>query len=125
LEATFMPLPGCWLLIFTAVRRALAHRQQTPALLPPPLASRKRGKDGWGTRVVSYQLGQQCCPIQNMANSRRRYKGIASIFIAIATIEGPAPLRSAKVQTPKFIRQSSHATVRHQSGSRRLDKRNG
>jgi hypothetical protein len=44
-----------------------------------------------------------------MANSRRGYKGIASIFIAIATIEGPAPAPvRQKVYAPK-----SKATVRN------------
>jgi hypothetical protein len=115
-----MPLPGCWSLIFTAVRRALAHRQQSPALLPPPLASRRQVKYGWGTRVVGHQLGQQCCPMQNMANSRRRYKGIASIFIAVATIEAQPPLQSAKARMSKSTRHGPQ-----QSGSRHLHERNG
>src|ERR1700732_466808 len=61
LEATFVPLAGSWLLVFAAVRRALAHRRLTSARLLP--------------RVAGHQLGQQCCPMPNMANSGRQYKG--------------------------------------------------
>ena len=60
-------MPADWLLVLAAVRRALV-----PAADPGRscLGSSKLAPCG------SRQLGQQCCPIQNMANSRLKYKGL-------------------------------------------------
>jgi hypothetical protein len=60
-------MPADWLLVLAAVRRALASaadpgRSCLESLRLAPSGSR--------------QLGQQYCPIQNMANSGLQYKGL-------------------------------------------------
>src|SRR5580704_7493858 len=74
LEATFVPLKGLWLL-FRRLRRALALPAADPRA-PPPAFPRSGGeKGGMAARNAGHQLGQQCCPMPNMANSRRQHKG--------------------------------------------------
>jgi hypothetical protein len=64
LEATFVPLEAAALVACFAARRALATDGR-PGVFP--LLNR-------GGARLGHQLGQQCCPIQNMANSATQYK---------------------------------------------------
>lgn len=63
-EATFVPGSGNWLL-YAAVRRALALGGWPPRVFAGVI---RRVRSG-------HQLGQQCCPISNMADSQRQHKG--------------------------------------------------
>ncbi len=62
--ACLPPHAGHWLLVLAAVRRALVLAADLRAAAP----------ESGGSRIAGHQLGQQCCPIQNMANSRLKYK---------------------------------------------------
>src|SRR5580700_1575064 len=62
---------GCF---FAAVRRALALPAADPRA-PPPAFPKRGEKGGMAARNAGHQLGQQCCPMPNMANSRRQHKG--------------------------------------------------
>src|SRR6202795_1512338 len=65
---------GCF---FAAVRRALALPAADPRAPPPALPRSGGEKGGMAARNAGHQLGQQCCPMLNMANSRRQHKGVA------------------------------------------------
>lgn len=65
---------GNWLL-YAAVRRALALGGWPPRILGPTFPAPLADKDGRGCARSDHQLGQQCCPMRNMADSGHQHKG--------------------------------------------------
>jgi hypothetical protein len=100
-----------WLLC-AAVRRALAFGGWPPRIFPlPRYLSADAAKSKAGRARSGHQLGQQCCPMRNMAESRRKHKGAAR--------------RRAKRIEPWAFRLEFRQCPAWLSGPRAVRKRNG
>jgi hypothetical protein len=80
-EATFVPLSGFWLLVQPPSDAPSPPAASPPRVFPAYFPVGGRGplaeelKRGSVTRISGRQLGQQCCPMLNMAKTGHQHKG--------------------------------------------------